>query len=135
MKFADGGNDGVPVLGPSVICMGIYRVFVRVCHWRVRTDSNTGKTIASSIHRVGTIPTSPSYHYFIIILSLLGVNLRRKVIRVRVRPSNDLDMVDLERQLRSWRTAMFVWLIRGSSASAPALNRFMAIERCRGQWA
>ena len=34
-------------------------------------------------------------------LSLLGVNLRRKVIRVRVRPSNDLDIVDLERQLRS----------------------------------
>ena len=34
-------------------------------------------------------------------LSLLGVNLRRKVIRVQVRPSNDLDIVDLELQLRA----------------------------------
>ncbi|MEN9360892.1 MAG: hypothetical protein RL095_2427 [Verrucomicrobiota bacterium] len=34
-------------------------------------------------------------------LSLLGVNLRRKVIRIRISSSNEMDMEDLERQLRA----------------------------------
>ena len=34
-------------------------------------------------------------------LSLLGVNLRRKTIRIRITDDNDMDMADLERQLRS----------------------------------
>jgi glutamate/tyrosine decarboxylase-like PLP-dependent enzyme len=34
-------------------------------------------------------------------LSLLGVNLRRKVIRIRINASNEMDVIDLEEQLRS----------------------------------
>jgi glutamate/tyrosine decarboxylase-like PLP-dependent enzyme len=34
-------------------------------------------------------------------LSLLGVNLRRKTIRIRITDDNDMDMADLERQLRA----------------------------------
>ena len=34
-------------------------------------------------------------------LSLLGVNLRRKVIRIRINSNNEMDMHDLERQLRA----------------------------------
>lgn len=34
-------------------------------------------------------------------LSLLGVNLRRKTIRIRITDDNDMDMGDLERQLRA----------------------------------
>lgn len=34
-------------------------------------------------------------------LSLLGVNLRRKTIRIRITADNDMDLVDLERQLRA----------------------------------
>ncbi len=34
-------------------------------------------------------------------LSLLGVNLRRKTIRIRITDDNDMDLADLERQLRA----------------------------------
>ena len=34
-------------------------------------------------------------------LSLLGVNLRRKSLRIRITDDNDMDMADLERQLRA----------------------------------
>jgi glutamate/tyrosine decarboxylase-like PLP-dependent enzyme len=34
-------------------------------------------------------------------LSLLGVNLRRKTIRIHITANNDMDLVDLERQLRA----------------------------------